>query len=265
MNRASKQEATTTMGVLADWQVEAEKIIEPFTNSQKVEGIITHGVSSYGYDLRASQEFEVFTAANETGGYIDPKNFNPKFLEKVQGNVIIPPNAFALTRSIEKLSVPRDVLAIVLGKSTYARCGLVVNCTPLEPEWRGHVTLELSNTTPKPAIVYAGEGIAQVLFLRADGLTQVLLSHVLDRMTEEAFRDGRAEPREYAEKQLQKLLTASLCKTSYADKGGRYQDQKDGVVMPCVRGQTPLHPSGEVGTGVTAATWDHSDTFNKDQ
>lgn len=249
------------MGVLADWQVEAERIIDPFTNSQKVEGIITHGVSSYGYDLRTRNEFEVFTAANETGGYIDPKNFNPKFLEKVVGNVIIPPNAFALTRSIEKLSIPRDTLAFILGKSTYARCGIIINATPLEPEWRGHVTLEISNTTPKPAIIYGGEGIAQVLFLRADGVTQVLLNDMLDRLCKENIKNGVDMPRWAAEKQLKELVLAQLCKTSYADKGGRYQDQKDGVVLPCVRGQTPQHPNGDFGTegltitaGVVTAT-----------
>jgi len=237
------------MGVLADWQIKADKIIEPFTDSQKVEGIITHGVSSYGYDLRASQEFEVFNHKSEVE-FIDPKNFDLKVLEKVKGNVIIPPNSFALTRSIEKLAVPRGVLAIVLGKSTYARCGIIVNATPLEPEWRGHVTLELSNTTPKPAVIYGGEGIAQVLFVRADGYLQVLLNDMIDRLWKENIKNGLIEmPRSAVEKQLEDLILAQLCTRSYADKGGRYQDQKDGVVLPCVRGQTPLHPNGDTGTG----------------
>lgn len=251
------------MGVLADWQVQAGGIIDPFTNAQKVAGIITHGVSSYGYDLRAADEFEVFTNAATSDGQagdglaayegmvIDPKNFNPKFLKKVTGNVIIPPNAFALTRSMEKLAIPRDVLAIVLGKSTYARCGIVVNCTPLEPEWRGHVTLEISNTTPLPALIYAGEGIAQVLFLRADGVTQVLLDDMLDRLEKSNFQHGVRGPdcRKAAEATLRELIAAKLCQTSYADKGGRYQDQGSGVVLPCVRGQVPQHPDGTPGTG----------------
>src|SRR3990170_2351523 len=160
-------------------------MITPFEERQKREGVISYGVSSYGYDCRLSDEFMIFT--NVDNAIVDPKNFNPSsFVTRKTGVCIIPPNSFALARTVETFKVPRDVLVICLGKSTYARCGLIVNVTPLEPEWEGQVTLEFSNTTPLPAKVYANEGACQFLFLAGN------------------------EP----------------CEVSYADRAGKYMGQK---------------------------------------
>jgi dCTP deaminase len=160
-------------------------MIEPFVESQVRAGVVSFGLSSYGYDIRVADEFKVFTNINST--VIDPKNFDPRSFVDVQAEVcIVPPNSFALARTIEYFRIPRDVLTVCLGKSTYARCGIIVNVTPFEPEWEGHVTLEISNTTPLPAKIYANEGIAQVLFFQGD------------------------EP----------------CETSYADKKGKYLKQR---------------------------------------
>jgi dCTP deaminase len=143
------------------------KMIEPFVESQVRGSAISYGVSSYGYDIRVADEFKVFTNINNT--VIDPKNFDPRSFVDVKTDVcIVPPNSFALARTIEYFRIPRDVLTICLGKSTYARCGIIVNVTPFEPEWEGTVTLEISNTTPLPAKIYANEGIAQVLFFQSD-------------------------------------------------------------------------------------------------
>jgi dCTP deaminase len=165
------------------------RMIEPFEAGQvkAFEGkkIVSYGTSSYGYDIRCSTEFKIFTNVNST--IIDPKHFDEKSFVDYQGEVcIIPPNSFALARTVEYFRIPRNVLTICLGKSTYARCGIIVNVTPLEPEWEGHVTLEFSNTTPLPARIYANEGVAQVIFLESD----------------------------------------ELCETSYRDRGGKYQGQK---------------------------------------
>ena len=161
------------------------KIIEPFVNEQMRDGVISYGVSSYGYDIRVADEFKVFTNVYNT--VVDPKNFDPKSFVDIKADVcIIPPNSFALARTIEYFRIPRDILTICLGKSTYARCGIIVNVTPFEPEWEGHVTIEISNTTPLPAKIYANEGIAQVLFFQGD------------------------EP----------------CEISYKDKKGKYQAQR---------------------------------------
>ena len=142
-------------------------MIEPFVDDQVRAGVVSYGLSSYGYDIRVADEFKVFTNVYST--VIDPKNFDPKSFVDVKADVcIIPPNSFALARTIEYFRVPRDVLTVCLGKSTYARCGIIVNVTPLEPEWEGHVTLEFSNTTPLPARIYANEGVAQMLFLESD-------------------------------------------------------------------------------------------------
>jgi len=142
-------------------------MIEPFVDSQVAAGVVSFGVSSYGYDIRVADEFKVFTNINST--VIDPKNFDPRSFVDVQSDVcIVPPNSFALARTIEYFRIPRDVLTVCLGKSTYARCGIIVNVTPFEPEWEGFVTLEISNTTPLPAKIYANEGIAQVLFFQSD-------------------------------------------------------------------------------------------------
>ena len=159
-------------------------MIEPFVDSQVSAGVVSFGLSSYGYDIRVADEFKVFTNINST--VIDPKNFDPRSFVDIKSDVcIVPPNSFALARTIEYFRIPRDVLTICLGKSTYARCGIIVNVTPFEPEWEGFVTLEISNTTPLPAKIYANEGLAQVLFFQSD------------------------EP----------------CERSYADKKGKYQKQ----------------------------------------
>lgn len=161
------------------------KMIEPFADEQVRDGVISYGVSSYGYDMRIADEFRIFTNINST--IVDPKKFDPTSLVDFKGDVcVIPPNSFALARSVEYFRIPRSVITICLGKSTYARCGIIVNVTPFEPEWEGFVTLEVSNTTPLPARIYANEGIAQVLFLESD----------------------------------------EICETSYADKKGKYQAQQ---------------------------------------
>ncbi len=161
------------------------RMIEPFEAGQVRNGVISYGVSSYGYDIRVADEFKIFT--NVFSAVVDPKHFDPKSMVDYKGEVcIIPPNSFALARTIEYFRIPRDVLTVCLGKSTYARCGIIVNVTPFEPEWEGYVTLEISNTTPLPARIYANEGIAQVLFFQAD----------------------------------------EVCETSYADKKGKYQKQE---------------------------------------
>jgi dCTP deaminase len=142
-------------------------MIEPFVDSQVRTGVVSFGLSSYGYDIRVADEFKIFTNINNT--VIDPKNFDPRSFVDIKADVcIVPPNSFALARTIEYFRIPRDVLTVCLGKSTYARCGIIVNVTPFEPEWEGYVTLEISNTTPLPAKIYANEGIAQVLFFQSD-------------------------------------------------------------------------------------------------
>lgn len=182
------------MGILADWQIKKEIKIEPFAEEQSRPGVISFGVSSYGYDVRVSRKFKIFT--NVYGSIIDPKKFDPSaFVDIEADSCVIPPNSFALAETVETFEIPRDILATCLGKSTYARCGIIVNVTPLEPEWRGKITMEISNTTPLPAKIYANEGIAQILFLRAD----------------------------------------KVCEKSYADKKGKYQDQK-GLTLPFVVG-----------------------------
>lgn len=148
------------------------KMIEPFVESQKRDGVISYGLSSYGYDLRVADEFKIFTNVNTA--MVDPKHFDPKSFVEFKGDVaVIPPNSFALARSVEYFRIPRNVVTICLGKSTYARCGIIVNVTPFEPEWEGFVTLEISNTTPLPAKIYANEGLCQVLFLESDEVCEV--------------------------------------------------------------------------------------------
>ena len=142
-------------------------MINPFSEKQVREGVISYGLSSYGYDLRVADEFRIFTNVNST--VVDPKKFDERSLVKVESDMcIVPPNSFALARSVEYFKIPRDVLTICVGKSTYARCGIIVNVTPFEPEWEGFVTLEISNTTPLPARIYANEGLCQVLFFESD-------------------------------------------------------------------------------------------------
>ena len=161
------------------------RMIEPFLETQVRNGVVSYGLSSYGYDIRVADEFKVFTNINNT--VIDPKAFDPRsFIDLKDSVCIVPPNSFALARTVEYFKIPRDVLTVCLGKSTYARCGIIVNVTPFEPEWEGTATLEISNTTPLPAKIYANEGIAQVLFFQSD----------------------------------------ELCETSYADRQGKYQAQR---------------------------------------
>ena len=161
------------------------KMIEPFVREQTRDGVISYGVSSYGYDIRVADEFKIFHNVNFT--VVDPKNFDDRAFVEFQGEIcVIPPNSFALARSIEYFRMPRNVTGVVLGKSTYARCGIVTNFTPLEAGWEGHITIEISNTTPLPARIYANEGIAQVLFFASD----------------------------------------EACRVSYADRKGKYQGQR---------------------------------------
>ena len=168
---------------------EQHEMISPFASGQvrhtEQGKVISYGTYSYGYDVRCADEFKVFTNINSV--IVDPKNFDPSSFVDVKSDVcIIPPNSFALARTVEYFKIPRDVLTVCLGKSTYARCGIIVNVTPLEPEWEGHVTLEFSNTTPLPAKIYANEGVAQMLFFGGD----------------------------------------EVCETSYKDRGGKYQGQQ---------------------------------------
>ncbi|MCL4211577.1 MAG: dCTP deaminase [Phycisphaeraceae bacterium] len=189
------------MAVLCDSQIRELVGIEPFEENIKRAGRVSYGVSSYGYDVRVGTLFKIFTNVARNGGQaiVDPKKFDDEMFITIdtrqtgRDHVIIPPNSFALAETVEVIRVPRDVLAICVGKSTYARCGIIVNVTPLEPEWRGKVTIEISNTTPLPAKIYANEGIAQIVFIKAD----------------------------------------RVCAKSYADKGGKYQDQA-GLTLPMV-------------------------------
>jgi dCTP deaminase len=169
-------------------------MIEPFADRQVRQGVISFGVSSYGYDMRVAREFKIFTNVHST--VVDPKQFDAKsFVEHEGDECIVPPNSFALARSVEYFRIPREVLTICVGKSTYARCGIITNVTPFEPEWEGFVTLEISNTTPLPARIYANEGIAQVLFFEAD--------------------------------------PDDICEVSYADRKGKYQAQR-GITLPTI-------------------------------
>lgn len=176
------------MGLKADKWIKKmaieEDMIVPFCEQNIGLGVVSYGLSSYGYDIRVGDEFKIFTNVNST--VIDPKNFNPANVVDFKGDIcIVPANSFALARTVEYFTMPKDVLAICLGKSTYARCGIIVNVTPFEPAFKGHITIEISNTTPLPAKIYANEGIAQVLFLQGD----------------------------------------EQCTVNYADKKGKYQDQ----------------------------------------
>jgi dCTP deaminase len=147
-------------------------MIEPFEDRQVRQGVVSYGLSSYGYDIRVADEFKIFTNINTT--VIDPKEFDPRSFVDLKADVcIVPPNSFALARTVEYFRIPRDVITVCLGKSTYARCGIIVNVTPFEPEWEGTATLEISNTTPLPAKIYANEGIAQVLFFQSDEAPEI--------------------------------------------------------------------------------------------
>lgn len=148
-------------------QATTRGMIEPFERSQVRSGVISYGVSSYGYDMRVGRQFRIFT--NALSSVVDPKNFDPRSFVEFEGDVcIVPPNSFALACSVEYFRIPRNVVTLCVGKSTYARCGIITNVTPFEPEWEGYVTLEISNTTPLPAKIYANEGIAQVMFFKGE-------------------------------------------------------------------------------------------------
>ena len=148
------------------------KMIDPFVDRQVRQGTISYGLSSYGYDIRVANDFAIFTNVNSN--FVDPKKFDKGSLVPVKAKtILIPPNSFALARTVEYFRIPRNILTICLGKSTYARCGIIVNVTPFEPEWEGHATLEISNTTPLPAKIYANEGIAQIIFLESDEICEV--------------------------------------------------------------------------------------------
>ena len=165
--------------------VQEHQMIEPFAENQKRDGVISYGLSSYGYDLRVADEYKIFTNVNNS--IVDPKSFDERSFVEFKGPLcIVPPNSFALARSVEYFRIPRSVITICVGKSTYARCGIIVNVTPLEPEWEGFVTLEISNTTPLPARVYSNEGLCQIVFFQSD----------------------------------------EVCETSYKDKKGKYQAQQ---------------------------------------
>jgi len=171
-------------------------MVEPFVDGLRAEGRISYGLSSYGYDIRVSDEYKIFT--NVLAGLVDPKDFDERSFVDFKGpTCIVPPNSFALARSVEKFRIPRDILAICVGKSTYARCGIIVNVTPLEPGWEGILTLEISNTTPLPAKIYSNEGIAQLIFFRSD----------------------------------------EVCQTSYADRKGKYQNQVGVVLPRILAGR----------------------------
>ncbi len=160
------------MGVLADWQIREQVPIEPFAEGTRAGGVVSYGLSSYGYDVRVGRRFKIFTNVNSQ--IIDPKDFSERSFVDHEGDAcIIPPNSFALAETVERIRMPRDVLGICLGKSTYARCGIIVNVTPIEPEWEGVITLEISNTTPLPAKIHAGEGIAQIVFFKAEAPCEV--------------------------------------------------------------------------------------------
>jgi dCTP deaminase len=178
------------MAIVPDFRIRDyavnQKMIDPFIDKQVRDGVISYGLSSYGYDIRVADEFKIFTNVNSA--IVDPKQFDPRSMVDFKGDIcVIPPNSFALAKTIEYFRIPRNILTICVGKSTYARCGIIVNVTPFEPEWEGFVTLEISNTTPLPARIYANEGIAQVIFFESD------------------------QP----------------CEISYADRKGKYQKQGD--------------------------------------
>lgn len=167
------------------------KMIDPFVDGQIRQGVISYGLSSYGYDIRVTDEFKIFTNVHSV--VVDPKHFTPQSFFDFKGEVcVIPPNSFVLARTVEYFRIPRDVMTICIGKSTYARCGLIVNVTPFEPEWEGYVTLEISNTTPLPARIYAFEGIAQVIFIQADEMCEVSYA---DRKGKYQKQDGIVLPR----------------------------------------------------------------------
>lgn len=176
-------------------------MIDPFVEHQEKKGVISYGLSSYGYDARVSSEFKVFT--NVDNALVDPKNFSPTSFVDREGDVcIVPPNSFVLARTVEYFRIPRDVLVVCLGKSTYARCGIIVNVTPLEPEWEGHVTLEFSNTTPLPAKIYAGEGACQFLFLKGEDVCEVSYR---DRHGKYMGQRGVTLPKLFEEAQLSQV------------------------------------------------------------
>jgi dCTP deaminase len=276
------------MGVLTDWQIERDVVITPFSPAQKRDGQISWGCSSYGYDVRLGYKFRVFNPYPPGGAahVIDPKNFDPKMLvevdltpsthkwsslgvcekcktcvgdnpppdcEFVPDHIIIPPHSFVLGESVEEFRFPRDINCLVVGKSTYARCGLIVNVTPGEPDWQGRWTIELSNTTPLPMKVYAGEGIMQCVFLRSDARDELAIAAIADYLDvpNPPVQEGWAPPtKEEAANYLRQLVLRegpifkeATCHQSYADKKGKYQNQ-GGLTLPEVDKVAPTPQGG---------------------
>jgi dCTP deaminase len=274
----------TGMGILSDKQIKAEVGITPLALQENRPGIISYGLSSYGYDCRMGYKFRVFKSY--PCSIIDPKKFDERMLEVVNledpghifeadkygqfrcsrcgvfeenpqkdnsswktlcaskspDHIVIPPHSFILGESLEEFDLPRDILCVVVGKSTYARCGLIVNVTPGEPEWKGRWTIEVSNTTPLPAKVYCGEGIMQCLFFRADGKQAVTEKTLVDFLEElQAVETAALIPKTIRDQATEAIakhlaaLTTATCETSYKDRKGRYQGQT-GVTPPFVQG-----------------------------
>lgn len=205
------------MGVIPDWALKDMGICTPLAEGKKRPGKISYGVTSYGYDARIGNKFQIFDPT--LCPIIDPKNFDRKALREVVvedgESIMIPPNSFVLGETVEEFIIPRDCLCLVIGKSTYARCGLIVNVTPGEPEWKGKWTVEISNTTPVPVKVYAGEGIMQTVFIRTD-----LIRSILGDLGKSGY-------------EVDNILRTFGCEVSYADKGGKYQNQ-EGLTLPTV-------------------------------
>jgi dCTP deaminase len=259
------------MGCLCDWQIERDVVIRPFVKTQQAKGTISYGVSSMGYDMRVGWKFKIFTPTYSTE--IDPKNFNDKVFVDIDltpnhswfsgrcnncgynqgdwkpdginalcdlsGNpnfIRIPPNSYCLAMSVEYFDIPRDVIGVVLGKSSYARAGIIVNCTPMEAEWKGHLTIEISNAAPLPARIYAGEGIAQVLFFRTDGWREKMERLLVQTTGLSCLNTSEQLLKEFYNGRLPKTGTGlhdATCDVSYADRKGRYDGQTE-ITLPFV-------------------------------
>lgn len=252
------------MGILSDRQIKASCLfgaIMPYADQEHRPGVVSYGITSYGYDCRVGPKFKVFKPFPCT--VIDPKNFDTRMLEEIEVTaeapdnfILIPPHSFVLAETVETFDIPRDTLCVVLGKSTYARCGLIVNCTPLEPEWRGTITIELSNTTPLPMKVYVNEGIAQILFFRSDEQIHAVIDALVDNWnksevlvsdlsmnTEETMEAGRKLAGVFKTDLVE--AGSKSCGTSYKDKKGKYMGQS-GVQVPIVQGALPEKAQNKV-------------------
>lgn len=256
------------MGILPDWMIETGVKITPMAPCQTRPGVISFGLTSYGYDARTGFKFQVFTPNPKAAVVVDPKAFDPRALVEVDltpqdamgtplrnsageymsrkevlevyrdggreppaDHVIIPPHSFALAETLEYVEIPRDCLCIVVGKSTYARCGIIAPLTPLEPEWRGKITVEIGNTTPLPAKVYAGEGFIQLCFFRSAGFGETTFNLLMAHLRED-HRIHQGEEIDLLREKLRRGVNGT-CRLSYADKKGRYNDQA-GITHPSV-------------------------------